>query len=151
MQSDKDLPEPPNTPRERPPRYLRVLGGLSVAWAVLGVLLDYLVLPKGSVSAADACLAAAILISGAGLCFGWRWAWFTSVSLAIAGLVIGFGEAMFTADIVQPGAMVTGVLFLLVPIVVALVALFSPRSLRWVRRQPARLPSGNKIPPMPGV
>jgi hypothetical protein len=121
---------------ETPPGYLRAAGVVLALWGIGGTLLDYSVLPPGSVTRQDVAIGLVVGISGLGLATGQRWSWFLSLAWALGGVVVGWLTILQGFDITQPGSIPIAIVFLITPSLLLLAALCAPRSWRWLRKRP---------------
>jgi hypothetical protein len=124
---------------ETPPGYLRAVEVTIAIWFVGGTLLDFSVLPRGSVTRLDFAIGLVGGISGVGLAAARRWAWFPTLVLAIGGLAFGCRQVVQGPSIAEPGAVTVAFVFVIAPCLLLLAALFTPRSWRWLWRRPRAL------------
>jgi hypothetical protein len=121
--------------RPRPPVQVRVAGGILLMIGFLTLVATISVGSNGSAQshAGDYGVALGLVLVGAGLAIGLRWAWRLAVLASTAGLVLGAIGLFDEPDIAYPGALVVSVLFLLLPSLAMFVTLFTPGARRWVR------------------
>jgi hypothetical protein len=122
---------------QTPPGYLRAAGAILALWFIGGTLVEYLSLPHGSVTTMSVIVALLGGASGLGLVVGWKWSWFTSLGLALVGLIDSWTVILQVWDISQSEVITVGMIVLFVRSVLLLAALLVPRSMRWLRRRPA--------------
>lgn len=89
-------------------------------------------------SLVDISLALVVTVSGLGLLAGRRWAWFSSMFIALAGLVLGVNLALGGGDISNIGTVPVAVFFVILPTTLLIAPLLAPRTTRWLRRQSQR-------------
>jgi hypothetical protein len=126
---------------ESMPRYLQVAGVALVAFGVLNRA-SYFLAPSGSnfsMSGADVAFnivgSTLCLFGGLGLLFRRRWGWSIGLLLAVVNLSLSVLALAAPNDIAFPGGTPIAVILLMVPGILLLVGLLSPRTLRWLRRR----------------
>ena len=113
------------------PVYLRVLGGAMLLWGLLGVqLLRNSDTPTGWWWA----LAIAFVVGGLLLLLGRRPGWPLALLEAIGNLAIGIFEVVSR----RADPVIATFILQIIPSGLALWALFTPRSLAWLRASPRR-------------
>ncbi len=120
---------------ERPPRYLRLAGAILAVWFIGGTLLD--ASSPGAVRTINVAVAAWGGIAGIGLALGQRWAWFLALGVAGFELLVGALIIVQGPDITNPSSVMVGIYFAVIPGLLLVAALFSARTLRWLRKRPA--------------
>jgi hypothetical protein len=113
------------------PVYLRVLGGAMLLWGLLGVQLL-----RNSDTATGWWWALAIVFVGGGLLLllGRRLGWPLALLEAIGNLAIGIYEVVSR----RADPVIATFILQIIPSGLALWALFTPRSLAWLRASPRR-------------
>lgn len=76
------------------------------------------------------------VLLGGGLVFNERWAWPIALMIAVAGTGLGLYTIAQPADITMMGAPALGLFLFVVPGLLILIALLTPRSIDWFRRAP---------------
>jgi len=77
---------------------------------------------------AIACL---LIVVGAGLCLDARWSWPIALSVATPAIGLGFYLLAQPGDVTNPGAPIIALDMLIVPGLLAVLTLVTPRSMRW--------------------
>jgi hypothetical protein len=76
-------------------------------------------------------------IAGLGMATGWRWGWYAGFIIALASVALGVyflrDLVLYGGDITNPGAPFIALYFFVVPGVLTLISLLTPRSRRWRR------------------
>jgi hypothetical protein len=121
---------------DRAPFRLKVVGGVLAVVGIITVI--------GATGGSDmtksgvawnitvACL---LIIVGAGLCLDARWAW--PIALLVGASAIGLGSYLWVqpGDITNPGAPIVILTILLIPGLLMILTLVTPRSVRWFLRR----------------
>ncbi len=120
----------------RPPWYLKVIGGLLVGMGAL-TLVGLVAAPPqdrtGNALALNVAIILLLLIGGVGLVIGVRWAWFVVLVTALAGFGLGVTSMTGPGDITVPGEVIVSLFILVIPSALMAIALFTPRSISWLR------------------
>lgn len=113
------------------PVYLRVLGGAMLLWGLLGV---QLLRNSDTATGWWWALAIVFVIGGIGLLLGRRWGWPLALLEAITNLAIGILEVVSR----RADPVIATFILQVIPSGLGLWALFTPRSLAWLRAAPRR-------------
>ena len=121
---------------DRAPFRLKVVGG---AQAVVGVI-SIIGATGGydmtrSEAAWNVVIACILIVAGAGLCLDARWAW--PIALLVAVSAIGLGSYLWVqpGDITTLGAPIVALVMLIIPGLLMVLTIVTPRSVRWFRRR----------------
>ena len=113
------------------PVYLRVIGGAMLLWGLLGL---QLLRNTDTATGWWWALAVVFVVGGLLLLLGRRWGWPLVLLEAIANLAIGIFEVVSR----RADPVVATFILQIVPSGLALWAMFTPRSIAWLRASPRR-------------
>ena len=118
--------------KERAPVRLKVVGGVLALIGITTVI--------GATGGSDMtrsevdwniAIACLLIVVGAGLCLDARWAWPIALSVATSAIGLGFYLLAHPGDVTNPGAPIIALDMLIVPGLLAVLTLVTPRSMRW--------------------
>ena len=122
---------------DRAPFRLKVVGGVLAVVGIItvigatGVQTDM----TGSEVAWNITVGCLLSVVGAGLCLDARWAWPIAVLVAASAIALGFYLLSQPGDITNPGAPIVAFIVLIIPGVLLVITIATPRSVRWFLRR----------------
>ena len=122
---------------DRAPFRLKVVGGVLAVVGIItvigatGVQTDM----TGSEVAWNITVGCLLSVVGAGLCLDARWAWPIAVLVAASAIALGFYLLSQPGDITNPGAPIVAFIVLVIPGVLLVLTIVTPRSVRWFLRR----------------
>jgi hypothetical protein len=136
----------PSTQTTGLPRYVRLAGYGLFVFGVLPFLLDLTAQVPGElgVTVVDVVVSLVMIVAGFGLILGTRWGWILALVLGLVGLFAGVwiigGTLLYGGDITEIGAPVAALLVMILPGLLLLSCLLTPRTRRSIWR-PASTPN----------
>jgi hypothetical protein len=76
-----------------------------------------------------------LIIVGAGLCLDARWAWPIALLVAASAIALGFYLLSQPGDITSLGAPIVALIVLIIPGLLIVLTILTPRSMRWFLRR----------------
>jgi peptidoglycan/LPS O-acetylase OafA/YrhL len=124
--------------KERAPVRLKLVGGVLALVGIItvigatGVQTDM----TGSEVAWNIAIGCLLSVVGAGLCLDARWAWPIALLVAASAIGLGFYLLAQPGDITNPGAPIVAFVVLIIPGLLLVLTIVTPRSVRWFLRRP---------------
>jgi peptidoglycan/LPS O-acetylase OafA/YrhL len=117
---------------ERAPFRLKVVGSVLAVVGIISVIgatggYD-MTKSEAAWNIAIACL---LIVVGAGLCLDARWAWPIALLVAASAIGLGFYLLAQPGDITNPGAPIVSFVILIIPGLLLVLTIVTPRSVRW--------------------